>query len=173
MSSNSQLQQTDMTPASPVQDPIKMIETFVKELVVDRDFKLDKSGNIVMIRHLHLSKCTAPLLRQICVWFKVSGYKKQSKESTLELLKNLILANHWRTACMMNHRHHVSPQNHHHKKKKQVYPPTLLLALPSMIWKKRSSPVLLGTKLLLCCCQDNLLWALIVITTKVLKTMTI
>jgi hypothetical protein len=60
MSSNSQSQQTNMTPASPAQDHTNMIETFVKELVVDRDFKLDESSNIVMIRHLHVSnvQCT-------------------------------------------------------------------------------------------------------------------
>jgi hypothetical protein len=91
MSSNLQSQQTDMAPAAhPVHDRAKMIEQFVKELVVDRDFKLDKSGNIVMIRQLHVSKCTVSLLRQICVRFKVSGYKNQNKERTLGLLKNLV-----------------------------------------------------------------------------------
>jgi hypothetical protein len=58
-----------------------MTEMFVKELVVIRDFKLDKSNNNVMIRHLYVSKSTDPLLRQICVRFKVSGYKNQSKEA--------------------------------------------------------------------------------------------
>ena len=71
-----------------VQDRTKMIEQFDKELVVHREFKLE-SGNIVMIRHLHVFKCTVPLLCQIWVRFKVSGYKNQSKENTLGLLKNL------------------------------------------------------------------------------------
>ena len=70
---------------------LKMIEMFVKELVVERDFKVNDSGDIVMIRHLPVSKCTVPLLRQICVRFKVSGYKNQNKESTLGLLKNLVV----------------------------------------------------------------------------------
>ena len=68
-----------------------MIEMFVKELVVDRDFKVNGGGDIVMIRHLPVSKCTVPLLRQICVHFKVSGYKNQNKECTLGLLKNLVM----------------------------------------------------------------------------------
>ncbi|KAI2500621.1 hypothetical protein MHU86_13842 [Fragilaria crotonensis] len=92
MSSNMQSQET-ITP-SPVRDQSKklnMIESFVKELVVDRDFKVNDSGDIVMIRHLPVSKCTVPLLRQICVRFKVSGYKNQNKESTLGLLKNLVM----------------------------------------------------------------------------------
>ena len=94
MSSNLQLQET-RTP-SPVPDQSKkmspkMIEMFVKELVVDRDFKVNGGGDIVMIRHLPVSKCTVPLLRQICVRFKVSGYKNQNKESTLGLLKNLVM----------------------------------------------------------------------------------
>ena len=91
MSSNSQSQETaDKTAGPPVQDRTKMIENFVKELVVDRDFKLNECGDIVMIRHLHVAKCTVPLLRQICVRFKVLGYKNQSKECTLRLLKNLV-----------------------------------------------------------------------------------
>jgi hypothetical protein len=94
MLSNLQLQET-RTP-SPVPDQSKkmspkMIEMFVKELVVDRDFKVNGGGDIVMIRHLPVSKCTVPLLRQICVRFKVSGYKNQNKESTLGLLKNLVM----------------------------------------------------------------------------------
>ena len=80
-----------MTSAPPVQDRAKMIEDFVKELVVDRDFKLDERGDIATIRNLHVSKCTVPLLRRICVRFKVSGYKNQSKECTLGLLKNLVM----------------------------------------------------------------------------------
>jgi hypothetical protein len=90
MSSNSQSHQTDMTSAPSVQDRAKMFEDFVNELVVNRDFKLDERGDIAMIRHLHVSKCTVPLLRQICVRFKVSGYKNQTKECTLGLLKNLV-----------------------------------------------------------------------------------
>ena len=70
---------------------LRMMEMFVRELVVDRDFKVNDSGDIVMIRHLPVSKCTVPLLRQICVRFKVSGYKNQNKESTLGLLKNLVM----------------------------------------------------------------------------------
>ncbi len=67
-----------------------MIENFVRELVVDCNFKLNEHGNIVMIRYLHVAKCTVPLLRQIGIRFKVSGYKNQSKECTLRLLKNLV-----------------------------------------------------------------------------------
>ncbi|KAI2492822.1 hypothetical protein MHU86_21737 [Fragilaria crotonensis] len=70
---------------------LTMNEMFVKELVVERDFKVNNSGDIVMIRHLPVSKCTVPLLRQICVHFKVTGYKNQNKESTLGLLKNLVV----------------------------------------------------------------------------------
>ena len=92
MSSNSQSQETaDKTAGPPAQDRTKMIENFVRELVLDRDFKLNEHGDIVMIRHLHVAKCTVPLLRQICVRFKVSGYKNQSKECTLRLLKNLVM----------------------------------------------------------------------------------
>ena len=69
---------------------LKMIEMLVKELVVARDFKVNGGGDIVMIRHLPVSKCTAPLPRHSCVRFKVSGYKNQNKESTLGLLKNLV-----------------------------------------------------------------------------------
>jgi hypothetical protein len=69
----------------------EMIEKFVKELTVDRDFKVNNGGDIIMIRHLPVSRCTVALLRQICVWFKVSGYKNQNKESTLGLLKNLVM----------------------------------------------------------------------------------
>jgi hypothetical protein len=67
-----------------------MSEMFVKELVVDWDFKVNDGDDIVMIRHLPVSKCTVPLLHQICVHFKVSGYKNQNKESTVGLLKNLV-----------------------------------------------------------------------------------
>jgi hypothetical protein len=86
------LQETaDKIAGPPVQDcGTKIIENFVRELVVDRDFKLNEHGDIVMIRHLHVAKCTVPLLRQIWVRFKVSGYKNQSKECTLRLLKNLV-----------------------------------------------------------------------------------
>ena len=70
---------------------LRMMEMFVKELVVDRDFKVNDSGDNVMIRHLSVSKCTVPLLRQICVRFKVSWNKNQNKESTLGLLKNLVM----------------------------------------------------------------------------------
>jgi hypothetical protein len=55
MSSNSQSQETtDKTAGPPVQDRTKMIENFVRELVVDRDFKLNEHGDIVTIRHLHV-----------------------------------------------------------------------------------------------------------------------
>jgi hypothetical protein len=91
MSSNSQSQETaDKTAGPPVQDRTEMIENFVRELVVDRDFKHNEHGNIVMIGHLHVAKCTVPLQRQICVRFKMLGYKNQSKECTLRLLKNLV-----------------------------------------------------------------------------------
>ncbi|KAI2500633.1 hypothetical protein MHU86_13854 [Fragilaria crotonensis] len=70
---------------------LTMNDMFVKELIVERDFKVNNSGDIVMIRHLPVSKCTVPLLRQICVHFKVTGYKNQNKESTLGLLKNLVV----------------------------------------------------------------------------------
>ena len=56
-----------------------MSEMFVKELVVDQDFKVNDNGDIVMIRHLPVSKSTVPLLRQICVCFNVSVYKNQNK----------------------------------------------------------------------------------------------
>jgi len=78
MASNLQSQETPSTPprptgknpASPVAqivDRTNWIEQFVRELVmVDRDFKeLSDSGDIVQIRHLVVSKCTVPLLRQI------------------------------------------------------------------------------------------------------------
>jgi hypothetical protein len=62
MLSNSQLQETaDKTAGPPAQDCTKMIENFVRELVVDRNFKLNVHGNIVVIRHLHVAKCTVPL----------------------------------------------------------------------------------------------------------------
>ena len=67
-----------------------MSEMFVKELVVHQDFKINNSGDIVMIRHLPVSKCTVPLLRQICVRSKVSGYKNHNKESTSGILLNLV-----------------------------------------------------------------------------------
>jgi hypothetical protein len=35
---------------------LKMIEMLVKELVVARDFKVNGGGDIVMIRHLPVSK---------------------------------------------------------------------------------------------------------------------
>ena len=89
MSSNLELQED--TSSSPVEDRAKMIENFVKDLVVNRDFKLDDNGDIIMIRQLSVAKCTFPLLRRICVRFKVSGYKNQNKESTLGLLKNLVV----------------------------------------------------------------------------------
>jgi hypothetical protein len=91
MLSNSQSQETaDKTAGPPVQDRTKMIENFVRELLVDGNLKLNERGNIVMIRHLHVAKCTVPLLRQISIRFKVSGYKNQSNECTLRLLKNLV-----------------------------------------------------------------------------------
>jgi hypothetical protein len=88
MSSNLELQED--TSSSPVENRAKMIENFVKDLVVDRDFKLDDNGDIIMIRQLSIAKCTVPLLRRICVRFKVSGYKNQNKETTVGLLKNLV-----------------------------------------------------------------------------------
>ncbi len=98
MSPKPQLQDetTKITPSSPVRDGIKkmshkIIAKFVKELTVDRDFKVNDGGDIVMIRHLPVSRCTVALLRQICVWVKVSGHKNQNKESTLGLLKNLVM----------------------------------------------------------------------------------
>ena len=85
MSSNSQSQETadnkTAAPSPAVQDRNKVIENFAKELVVDCDFKLNESGDIVMIRHLHVSKCTVPLLRQICFGSKCRGTKTRVKSA--------------------------------------------------------------------------------------------
>jgi len=69
MLSNLQLQET-RTP-SPVPDQSKkmspkMIEMFVKELVVDRDFKVNGGGDIVMIRHLPVSEHGPPSTSDLC-----------------------------------------------------------------------------------------------------------
>ena len=58
---------------------------------MSREIKVNDGGDIVMIRHLPVSRSTVALLRQICVHFKVSWYKNQNKESTLGLLKNLVM----------------------------------------------------------------------------------
>jgi hypothetical protein len=52
---------------------------------------VNDGGDIVMIRHLPVLRCTPALLCQICVRFKVSGYKNQNKESTLGLLKTQVM----------------------------------------------------------------------------------
>lgn len=65
-------------------------DSFMKHLMIERDFMVNDDGDIIQIRHLPVSKCTVALLRRICVKFKVSGYKNQNKARTLALLKNVV-----------------------------------------------------------------------------------
>ena len=71
-------------------DKMAKNDSFIKHLMVERDFMVSDDGDIIQIRHLPVAKCTVALLRRICVKFKISGYKNLNKERTLALLRNLV-----------------------------------------------------------------------------------
>jgi hypothetical protein len=71
-------------------NPECIIKNFVDSIILSNDFNINSQGELLSIKDVPLKKLSVKLLRKVCACSRVSGYKNQSKESTLGLIAKLL-----------------------------------------------------------------------------------
>ena len=68
-----------------------LLEDFVDSIKLPDDFDVDDNGKLLSIRRVPVGSLTMKVLREVCICFRVTGYKNQTKAITLTLIARILM----------------------------------------------------------------------------------